>query len=265
LDERYDHCVKCGEHSFTPEQILKNWRDILDSGASPADVRVLGFGGGPLSAVEYRIALGFGAWVGLVDGSGGAVDALQNDRLWSGVPNLLALPRDPTSVRALVQPPQVRPEFTEAVIEKMGQAFHEEYVNTSTNRLPDNMKPWKKLPDTFKTANLEQAKYSVQILEACGFEVKPAADPKKPAVFAGFTDAEVERMAQLEHGRWNIERLRNGWRFGKPRADARKIHDCLVPWDVLPDGEDGVKKYDRSSVRKFPEILAQAGLEIVRK
>ncbi len=263
LDERYDHCVKCGEHSFTPEQILKNWTDILDSGAKPADVRVLGFGGGPLSAVEYRIALGFGAWVGLVEGSGGAVEALQNDRLWSGVPNLLALPCDPTSVRALVQPPQVRPEFTEAVIEKMGQAFHEEYVNTSTSRLPDNMKPWKKLKDTFKTANLEQAKYAVQILEACGFQVIPVPAPNKDAV--AFTDEEVERMAEMEHGRWNVERLRNGWRYGKDRDDGKKLHDCIVSWARLPDGEDGVKKYDRSSVRKFPEILAQAGLEVRRK
>jgi len=37
-------------------------------------------------------------------------------------------------------------------------------------------------------------------------------------------------MAELEHGRWNIERLRDGWRPG-PRADEKKIHDCLVAWE----------------------------------
>lgn len=72
-------------------------------------------------------------------------------------------------------------------------------------------------------------------------------------------------MAEMEHGRWNVERLRDGWRFGKPRDDSRQFHDCLVPWKDLPDGEDGIKKYDRQSVRKFPDILAQAGLEVRRR
>ena len=60
------------------------------------------------------------------------------------------------------------------------------------------------------------------------------------------------------------ERLRNDWRLG-PRDGAKKLHDCLVPWDALPDGDDGVKKYDRQSVRQFSAILAKAGLEVRRK
>ena len=263
MDERYDECVKCGEGGFTPEQIVKNWAEILAAGVRPEDVRVLGYGGGSLSAVEYRLALGFGAWVGLVEGSKGAADALLKDELWAGLPKLLRLPSDPASVRAHVHPPQVKRELDAAMVEKMGMAFHEEYVRNSTGRLPDNMKPWKKLKDTFKTANLEQAKYSVQILEACGFQVIPVPAPNKDAV--AFTDEEVERMAEMEHGRWNVERLRNGWRYGKDRDDDNKLHDCLVSWAQLPDGEDGVKKYDRFSVRKFPEILAKAGLEVRRK
>jgi hypothetical protein len=99
-------------------------------------------------------------------------------------------------------------------------------------------------------------------LEACGFGVRPAA---APADFAGFTPAEIERLAELEHGRWNVERLRNGWRYGKTRDDAKRIHDCLVAWPELSDGENGVKKYDRESVKNFPAILARAGLEVYRK
>jgi hypothetical protein len=72
-------------------------------------------------------------------------------------------------------------------------------------------------------------------------------------------------MAELEHGRWNVERLRDDWRYGPMKDEQKKIHPCLVPWDVLPDGETGVKKYDRNAVRAFPEILARAGLEVYRK
>lgn len=260
-DERYDECIECGEHSFTPEQLLKNWTDMLVAGVKPKDISLLGFGGGTISAVEYRLALGLHACVGLVTASGGAADTLLKDDLWAGVPNLLALPCDPTSVRALAHPPRPRPEFDEATIEKMGIAFHEEYVRNSASRLPGSMKPWKKLDPTFRIANLEQAKYAVQILEACGFVVRPSANPQ---LTVEFTTGEIERMAEMEHGRWNVDRLRNGWRYDKQRDDARKCHDCLVSWKVLSDGEDGVKKFDRQAVAKFPEILAQAGLEVVR-
>ncbi len=263
-DDRYDACIESGEQSFTPEQILRNWSDILNAGIAPEDVRLLGFGGGPLSAVEYRVALGLGACVGVVAGSGGAADVLLKDDLWQTEPNhlLLSVPGDPGSVRALIHPPRARPELDIATLERMAMAFHENYVGQSTGRLPDSMKPWPKLPDTFKTANLEQAKYAVQILEACGFEVVPADTPDPHAV--QFTDEEVEHMAELEHGRWNVERLRNGWRHG-PRDDDRLLHDCLVPWNELSDGADGVKRFDRDAVRKFPAILAQAGLEVRRE
>ena len=224
-------------------------------------MRLLGFGGGPLSAVEYRIALGLGAWVGIVEDSGGAADALLKDDLWAGSTNLLSLPCDRASVRALVHPPRARPEFSDATVDKMGQAFHEEYLRNSGSQLPDNLKSWSDLNETFKTANLEQAKYSVQILEACGFDVIPSAHPNKDIKF---TKEEVERMAEMEHGRWNVERLRNGWHHG-PRDNERKLHNCLVPWSEDKTLTEKIKNYDRASVRKFPEILAKAGLEVRRK
>ncbi len=122
------------------------------------------------------------------------------------------------------------------------------------------MRPWPSFDATFKTASQEQAKYAVAILEAAGFTVQSAKS--KPKIFDEFTDEEVERMAELEHGRWNMERLRNGWRYGRPRDDARRIHDCLVSWKDL---DDGIKAYDRAAVQAFPKILAQAGLVAFRK
>jgi len=67
----------------------------------------------------------------------------------------------------------------------------------------------------------------------------------------------------LEHGRWNSERLRDGWRPGK-RDDVQKLHDCITPWEALTDGPDGVKRYDREGVAAFPEILGSVGWEVYR-
>lgn len=252
----YDELVKVGE-GFQPDQILRNWSDILAAGIVPRDVFLVGVGGGPIGAVEYRIALGLGASVGVVAGTEGAVKTLVDDPLWSRLPNLLPLPADGTTVRAFAMPSTRK--FVEGVPELMAQNFHSKYVANSQSKLPANMRPWPKLDVTFQTANIEQAKYSVQILEAAGFGVREVEG--EPTTFTGFTENEVKYMAELEHGRWNVERLRDGWRYGKDRDDSKKIHDCLVPWNELPEE---IKKYDCDAVLAFPTILAKAKLEVCR-
>jgi len=252
----YDDLVRVGD-GFHPGQILRSWSDILAAGARPREVTLLGFGGGPLSAIDYQIALGLGACVGLVADSGGAATMLVESALWSGVPNLYPLPADAATLRALLLPCHRR--FEPAAWESMAEGFHSAYLAGSRRRLPPNMQPWPELAETFKKANFEQAAYSVDILAAAGFGVRKPDGALR--IFTDFTEEEVERMAEMEHGRWNVERLHDGWRYGKNRDDACKIHDCLVPWHDLPEG---IKPYDRKSVRKFPEILAKASLEVYR-
>jgi hypothetical protein len=195
----------------------------------------------------------------VVKQSGGAADALIEDSWWGAVPNLLVMPFDGTTLRAFIIPPAHT--FTAEKLEEMAQAFHKRYVDGSTGKLPAAMRPWPKLAETFRNANREQARYAVEILAAGGFTVRPASDSGKPVIFSGFTDEELDRMAELEHGRWNVDRLRDGWRPGAPRDDGRKIHNCLVTWADLPDD---IKHYDRDAVKEFPAILAKVGLEVVR-
>ena len=69
-----------------------------------------------------------------------------------------------------------------------------------------------------------------------------------------FTKDEVEIMAEMEHARWNTERLRNGWQWGERRYIIKKTSPYLVPWSQLPDK---VKEWDRHTVRNIPELLAR--------
>ena len=177
--------------------------------------------------------------------------------MWSALSNLYPVPFDPSTIRALVIPADHA--FEQDIKEEMARSFHTQYEANSAGRLPANMRPWPRLEETFRRANREQAGYSVEILQACGFGIRPVDGA--PVIFDAFTRDEVECMAEMEYGRWNVERLRDGWRYGKPRDDAKKIHDCIVPWAELPES---IKLYDRESVRAFPRILAQAGLEIFR-
>ena len=102
-------------------------RTFSAAGIKAADVRVLGFGGGEIAAFEYRLALALGATVGVVSGTGGAVDELLKDRLWSAVPELriFPLPPDAKTLRAFVVPDGFK--FEAAILEEMAQEFHARY------------------------------------------------------------------------------------------------------------------------------------------
>lgn len=82
---------------------------ILDAGIAPDEVRLLGYGGGSIAAFEYRLALALGARTGVVEGSGGTADSLLADGDWTTLPNLLALPESPDTLRAFVQPANLLP------------------------------------------------------------------------------------------------------------------------------------------------------------
>jgi hypothetical protein len=248
----YDEAVMLGEQ-FITQQILANWYDILAAGLKPSDVSLLGFGGGPLSALDYSIALGFGANVGIVRGTGGNADAILGDPLWAGLPNLLPLPADAKTLQAFVLPP------SEATTnDEMAMEIHRHYVKNNKTDLPAKMQPWDDLDETYRKSSRQQAACAIQILQSAGFRVRKKA--RRPAPFGKFTPGELNRMAELEHGRWNVERLRDGWRHG-PRDNERRLNPSLVPWKELPDE---IREYDRNAIRVFPKLLAAAGYELSR-
>jgi ppGpp synthetase/RelA/SpoT-type nucleotidyltranferase len=272
--------VEIGDDTFSAGQVLRCWEDLLAKGISPRQVRLLGFGGGGIAAVEYRVAFALGARVAVVEATGNAAEEILNDEVWASSPPILALPFDEASIQAFVTTPSL--QHSEAKLQEMAQAFHTHYLKDNTGKLPKNMRPWNKLDGTFKEANLAQAKYAVEILRAAGFDVRAkGGGPDAITSFRGEAFAEdVETMARLEHGRWNVDRLCDGWRYGKPRDDEKKLHDCLVPWGPakLPEGElplhkgerprflpEDIRVYDRNAIHAFPEILAMAGLEVFRR
>jgi len=76
-----------------------------------------------------------------------------------------------------------------------------------------------------------------------------------------FTPSEVEIMAELEHGRWNVERLLDGWRWGPIKDVTKKVSPYILPWSSLPED---MREVVRDVVRDIPHLLAEVGMEIVR-
>jgi hypothetical protein len=79
-----------------------------------------------------------------------------------------------------------------------------------------------------------------------------------------FWSDEVEILAELEHRCWNAERWLSGWTFGEKTDRSRKIHNCLVPYEKLPQE---IREYDREMIRKIPGLLAKVrpAMKVVRK
>jgi len=264
LSAGYDEHLPTEGADFSPRQPLQNWIDLIAAGVDPATVKVLGINGGKLALLEYQLALAMGATVGVVEYSGRAVTDLHTDPDWHGLPNLLWIPFDNMSVRAFIDPghTELKPEKRE----EAGKAVHEEFLRENRHRLTDpSMLSWKELRPDLKAGNIEQAQYSTTILRCRNYTIRALADNADPSTVPDgemlFPQEDIDVMAEMEHGRWVIERLRAGWQYGPERDAERKISPYLLPWRELPEY---VKDWDRKAVTKWPAILAKAGLEVYK-
>ncbi len=260
-DERYREVRYTGGDDFSPLESVQFWTDIVASGTPLSRVKVLGLNGGDISAAEYRIALALGVHVAVLEGSGREADRLFVDGDWANSKTLICLPGDAATIGAFIggTGPQLGPEIREII----ARAIHDNY-RTGKARISSTddpaSAPWDKLSDNLKESNLQQADDISHKLRRIGCTVAKAIGRK--VVKMTFTKDEIEVMAEMEHGRWNVERLLDGWKPGKNRDVARKISPSLVAWAKLPED---VKEWDRETVRKIPEFLAKVGLEVRRE
>ena len=101
-DRRYSQLRATRGTDFSAAECLRYWSDLIAAGTDPATVALIGWGGGRIAAMEYRVALLLGARVGIVAGSGRSADGLHSDPVWANASRLSVLPRDSAAVRAFV-------------------------------------------------------------------------------------------------------------------------------------------------------------------
>ncbi len=257
---RYNELRYTDGHGFSPLEPLQNWIDLFASGVSPDDVRVVGIGGGPMAAVEYRIALALGARVGLVARSGREAERIFIDPHWAASEVLLSLPPDPQAVRAFLGWEPLK--ISEDARETIAKAIHEDYRRSQVEKQRTSdpaMADWDRLHDDLKESNRDQARHLLEKLRQIGCSLQRLEEARgKPEQFSA---DEIELLARMEHGRYVAERLLKGWRYGEKRDVERKTHPSLVGWDELPESE---KEKDRESVRNIPALLATVGLALRR-
>jgi ppGpp synthetase/RelA/SpoT-type nucleotidyltranferase len=259
-DQRYAEVRNTTGNDFSALNVLQYWADILISGMEPAYVRLLGVGGDVIAGFEYRLALFLGAGVGIIAGSGDEIARLIQDDDWKQSKNLIVLPADGMTLMAFIG--SGRPELDPDTRSSIARAIHAAYREEQSHRAIDSdpsLAEWDQLLTYLQESNFQQADQILEKLQQIGCSVKQAEDPEGDSFV--FTESEVETMSEMEHGRWVIERFRDGWRWGEERDVLKKVSPYIVPWSKLPEE---VKEWDRQTVRKIPKYLDAVGLGIRR-
>jgi hypothetical protein len=145
-------------------------------------------------------------------------------------------------------------------VEQLAREIHE--VWREEQRAANKADPtWGQSSDAYKESSKAQAHDIPAKMSYIGCSIRPLRDGA-PSDFA-FTDAEVELLADKEHDRWMSEHLISGWSFAVgDKNEVNRTSPYLVPFGDLPPE---VAEWDRVFVRKIPQILHRAGLQVHRK
>jgi hypothetical protein len=235
---------------------LSYWQKILLSKRNPKEVTVIVPYISEHFMYEIKLALALGANVLILTEGGKAVSHLSQGAIISKNENLFFIPKDTMTIRAFIK--TSKSPLDDEALEKAAKMIHRSYVKNTIPKLNPSAKPWEELDKTFKNSNRMQASYCVVILNSAGYNVRKAEGCIKSPPF---TEQEIEMMAEIEHGRWNAERFRDGWRYHNVKDDLGKLSPWLIEWSKLPDE---IKEYDRQAINNYYEILKIVGLEIYK-
>lgn len=103
---------------------------------------------------------------------------------------------------------------------------------------------WDDVSETYRHASRGVADHAMIKLWDAGWA--PAPEGMQGEMAPEMSDAEMMRLAELEHTRWMAERLLSGWRPGDKRNNALRVHDKLAPWSAMTQDD---KEKDLDQVR----------------
>jgi hypothetical protein len=149
--------------------------------------------------------------------------------------------------------------------DELATAIHDNFIASSKEKgtTIEYGVEFDRLPPDIKASNIAAAARIPVVLSLVGLRVRPASlvpvksDPRIKKII----EDNVELLAEAEHNGWMEEKLKNGWNYGPERNNDLKLHPSMVPYGNLKE-EDREK--GRDAVRKYPQVAARAGYEVVK-
>ena len=157
-------------------------------------------------------------------------------------------------------------EFLSDEPDQAARAFSAAYRSLLPPEVRDNPKvrsarPWDELDETFRQATRDAVAHIPAKMQSARLD--PAlwlgldGTPELPRTVRLVASAEDhERLARLEHERWNAQRRMEGWQLTRGVKDeARALHPNLRPYEDLSEAD---KDYDRALVLETESICWSA-------
>ena len=159
--------------------------------------------------------------------------------------------------RAIGQPELVGSwkAITQSDLEPTARAIHEHYIEGELSRLKGNavenpsLVSWAKLPELKRDQNRFQGDHLPVKLRAIGLDMSVRHDSDQ---LTEALEKNRDRLAEMEHRRWNAAQWLAGFKHGEPRNDDKKIHPSLKDWDALSPAEQAK---DFEAIDAIPAIL----------
>jgi hypothetical protein len=177
----------------------------------------------------------------------------------------VCLPLDAMTIRAFLQIDNL--PLDEAVLRRLEPAArqaHEDYMKSATPK-DDSLQPWDKLSDSLKLSNYHQVLYWENVLHQHGLGVRKLKARSKNgrplSMTRLFGGKGIRKLTEMEHGRWNVERLSYGWRYAEKKDVPKKLSPYLIPWNKVPKH---IQKFDLNAIRALPKNLERIGLELYK-
>ncbi|KAM3423156.1 hypothetical protein BST61_g608 [Cercospora zeina] len=168
---------------------------------------------------------------------------------------------------SFLRSPKLPPQLRERLAQGLFVAYKKkrvEMARTPTEKAElesdPSMYDWDELAPELKESTRSQADDIPRKLRAVNCFMLNQ-DRKEPLIHVPeFTTEELDMLSEMEHERFNAERLQRQWRMG-PRSSGKRTTPFLVPWrDLTQDWKD----VDRVMVECVPRVLSTAGWKIYR-
>lgn len=163
--------------------------------------------------------------------------------------------------------PKLQPALRERLAEGMFEVYKRRRVDmckTDEERKAldsdRSMRDWDELAPELKESTRAQADDIPRKLRAVGCFMLNEERTEPLIKIPRFSEQELDMLSEMEHERFNAERLQRQWRMG-PRNSKQRTTPFLVPWrDLTQEWKD----VDRVMVECVPRILEKAGWHIYR-
>ena len=262
--QRYAQLIRSrNTNQYSSMEPLQAWTDLVAAGVPLDHIKLLAYAPGPIARVEIAVALALGARVGLIDNPAMPPQRRFDEDQWStrlddGDSGFVRLPMDAMSIRAFLLMDELPRQ--EESLEKAAKRVHENYRKSAKPSDP-SLQPWDELAEDLKISNYHQVAYWRDILTTEGLGVRPISKAtKNPLDMEKAIGKEgVRRLAEMEHGRWNVERLMLGWRHADTKDVDHKLSPYIVPWETL---SAEIQQYDMTAMIELPQTLWEDGLEV---